>query len=59
VQGSEVAKLDSFKLGDIEFENVGVRVLDLSHFREYGLNIKGIVGANILQFLELTIDYQK
>jgi hypothetical protein len=57
-QTVDVVQLGSFRLGDIEFTNVGAIVTDLEGVKALGgPKLDGIIGTNLLRFFILEIDY--
>jgi hypothetical protein len=58
-QNGEIIQLKSLKVGDIEVQSCGARILDLSRLQSWGLKVDGILGDNFLRFLLVKIDYKK
>ncbi len=55
---SEFAILPKITLGNVDFLNVGVNVVDLSVFENRCISIDGIIGANLMRTCFWKIDYK-
>jgi hypothetical protein len=58
-RNGELIQLKSVKVGNIEIQNCGAYVFDLSQLNSCGRKVDGILGDNFLKFLLVKIDYDK
>lgn len=55
----ELRRVESVAIGDARAENVTACALDLAHIRNAGLEVRGLVGLNVLKAYKVTIDFER
>jgi hypothetical protein len=54
-----MAKMDTLEMGEVSIPNIfAFTTFDLDPFKMYGVSLHGIIGSNLLERFEVTIDYR-
>lgn len=54
-----IANVDSLQIGTAQAEELSVCVLDLSQFRNAGIEMQGLLGLNFLKEYKVTLDFER
>jgi predicted aspartyl protease len=54
-----LVQIDSLRIGEIEATNVMACAVDLSNVRQLGLDVRGLLGLNVLKNFRVTLDFER
>jgi hypothetical protein len=55
----ELARIDTFRVGGAVATELPACVLDLTRFRQIGVDIHGLVGLNLLKQFRVSLDFDR
>lgn len=54
-----LVQIESLRIGETEATNVMACAVDLSNIRQLGLDVRGLLGLNVLKNFRVTLDFQR
>ena len=54
-----LVQIESLRIGETEATNVMACAVDLSHVRQLGLDVRGLLGLNVLKNFRVTLDFER
>ncbi|MFW6017045.1 MAG: aspartyl protease family protein [bacterium] len=58
-KNKKIVIINSLKIASMKFKNKAVVTTDISRIRDFGFNVDGIIGSDILRFFIVTLNYEK
>lgn len=54
-----LVQIESLRIGETEATNVMACAIDLSNIRQLGLDVRGLLGLNVLKNFRVTLDFER